>query len=111
MEYNHVHVHDNIDQCILSTDSEDKLNEVIFNYHKYNITFKNAMLFASHFKLIQSIYMRNNTLQILHYENTIIDFERGPYALFSKSECMSTFGDDYVEPATLFLIPPFDTKK
>ena len=111
VECNHMDVHDEFYQCIFSTNSEEKLNEVIFNYHEQNITFKNAMLFASHFKLIQSIYMLDKTLQMLHHENVIIYFERGPCALFPKSDSISTFWHDYVEPEKLFLIPPFGTKK
>ena len=99
------------DQRTLSADSEAKLNEVVFNYHKHGVLFKNSMLFAMQFKIVQSDYIRNNTLQKLHHENTMIDYERGPCALFTKTECKAMFDRDLVEPAYMFLMPPVCTKK
>ena len=99
------------DQRTLSVDSESKLNEIVFNYHKHGVLFKDAMLFAVQFKIVQSNFVRNNTLQKLYHENIIIDYMRGPYALFPKSERKQIFGQDLVEPAYMFLIPPFCTKK
>ena len=69
------------------------------------------MLFAVQFKLVQTTWVRNNTLQQFYHENIIVDYERGPYALFPKSERITIFGFDFKEPARLFLIPPFATKK
>ena len=47
----------------------------------------------------------------LHFENTIIDFHRGPCALHAKSERVSMFGYGYVESEKLFLIPLFGRNK
>ena len=51
-----------LDQRTLSADSKAKLNEVVFNYHKHGVLFKNAMLFAVQFRIVQSNFIRNNTL-------------------------------------------------
>ena len=40
-----------------------------------------------------------------------MDYERGPHALFPKSEIISIFSFDFKEPARLFLIHPFATEK
>ena len=98
-------------QRSLSNVSENKINEVIFNYHKHNVTLKNTMLFEGHFKLIQSSYVRNKKRQKVWDENMIIDFERGPHALLPNYESWAIFGCDYVDPAKLFLTSSFGMKK
>ena len=53
-QHKHVDVISMFDQRTLSVDSESKLNEIVFNYHKHGVLFKDAMLFAVQFKIVQS---------------------------------------------------------
>ena len=111
VKYKHVDVITKFDQCTLSIDSEMRINYVMCNYHKHGLTFENAMLFAIGFKLVQSSWVRNKTLQSFYLENMMIDYERGPYALFPKAEITTMFGHNYKEPVRFMLMPPFGTKK
>ena len=69
------------------------------------------MLFAIEFKLVQSTWVRNETLKTFFLENIIVDYEKGPHSLFPKNEIITMFGHDYTEPTRTFLTPPFGTKK
>ena len=98
-------------QRTMSIDSETKINKVTCNYQDSLLTLESSMLFAIEFKLVQSTWVRNKTLKTFFLENILVDYERGPYSLFPKNEIIAIFGYDYNEPARIFLIPPFGTKK
>ena len=80
--------------------------------HQRGLIFESAVLFAIGFKLVQSSWVRNKTLQSFYLENMVIGCERGPCDLFPKTETKQAFGHDCKELAGFMLTPTsFGTKK
>ena len=107
----HVDVIANFNQQTMSIDSEHKINVDVYNPHNQKLTFEHAMLFAIEFKQVQANSIRNKALQTFSHENTILDYERGPYALFPKAKIIQIFRHEHKEPACLILTLLFSAKK
>ena len=95
----------------LSSDNENKIIDLVWNYDMNELTFKNSMLFTSYWTPAFASFHRNKTHHSLHHENVIIDYGDGPYNLYPAKERREIFGVNLNEPSMYFLVMPYDTKK
>ena len=100
-----------MNQRKLSSDNEEKIIDLVWNYDTNEITFKNSMMFTSYWMPALSSFHRNKTHHSLHHENVVFDCGDGPYNVCPAKERRETFGINLKEPAICFLVMPCDAKK